>query len=252
MEITRRALVRGIAFGGATALVSGRARSAQTPAQSESGVGESSEVAKGTTSGDHPVVPLPFDPKTLRGLSEKLIRSHHENNYRGAVRNLNRVERELATLPPDAPGYRVAGLRQRELMFRNSAVLHELYFANLGGNGEPEGGVALALRSAFGTRDGFEASFRATAGSLSGGSGWALLSYDFHGDGLRIQWAGDHTQALVDAEALLVLDMYEHSYHLDYGAQAGAYVDAFMANVDWQVVERRYQLALRIAAQRRF
>lgn len=251
MEITRRELVRGVALGGAAALVNGRARSAETPAQAESSAGELSAEAKRTAPGDHPVVPLPFDPKTLRGLSEKLIRSHHENNYRGAVRNLNRVERELATLSPDAPGYRVAGLRQRELMFRNSAVLHELYFANLGGNGEPEGEVASALSSAFGTRDGFEARFRATARSLSGGSGWALLSYDFFDGGLRIQWAGDHTQTWVDAEPLLVLDMYEHSYHLDYGARAAAYIDAFMRNVDWRVVDRRRQLAVRIAAQRR-
>ncbi len=246
MEITRRDLLWGAAWSGTAVLAGLPSRRAEAQPQTKPGTG-----AKRTSPGDHPVVPLSFDPKKLRGLSEQLIRSHHENNYGGAVRNLNRVERDLAALPLDAPGYRVAGLRQRELVFRNSVAFHELYFANLGGSGEPGGAVATALGTAYGDRGGFEERFRATANSLSGGSGWALLFYDLHDDGLRIQWAGDHTQALVEAEPLLVLDMYEHSYHMDYGAAAGKYVEAFMQNVDWEVVSRRYESALRIAAQRR-
>jgi len=246
MEIKRRDLLRGAAWGGAAVLAGFPSRRARAQPQTEPSAG-----AKRATRGDHSVVPLPFDPKKLRGLSEKLIRSHHEKNYGGAVRNLNNVERDLAALSPDAPGYRVAGLQQRELVFRNSVVLHELYFANLGGSGEPDGAIAAALQTAYGDRGGFEERFRATAKSLSGGSGWALLSYDLHDDGLRIQWAGDHSQALVDAEPLLVLDMYEHSYHMDYGAAAAKYVQAFMQSVDWEVVDRRYQSALQHAAQRR-
>ena len=110
--------------------------------------------------------------------------------------------------------------------------------------------VGASLGSVYGGLGSFEERFRATANSLSGGSGWALLYYDFRDDGLRILSAGDPTQAPVEAEPLLVLDMYEHSYHIDYGAAAARYVEAFMANVEWGVVERRYQLALRVAAQR--
>lgn len=245
MKIKRRDLLRGAVWAGA-AVVAGTSRRGEARPEARPGT-----ATKGRAPGDHQVVPLPADPKKLRGLSDKLIRSHHDKNYAGAVRNLNKVELDLAALPADAPGYRVAGLRQRELVFRNSVVLHELYFANLWGSGEPGGAIATALGTAFGDRAGFEERFRATANSLSGGSGWAFLSYDLHDDALRIQWAGDHSQAFVEAEPLLVLDMYEHSYHMDYGAAAAKYVEAFMRNVNWETVGQRYESALQNVAQRR-
>src|SRR5688572_1550800 len=82
--------------------------------------------------GSHAIVPLPFDPKKLEGLSERLIVSHHENNYSGAVKNLNKVEIELARMNKETPAFVLGAVRERELMFRNSAALHELYFGNLG------------------------------------------------------------------------------------------------------------------------
>lgn len=246
MEITRRGLLQGAVLSGVTALSGVAPRRAEAKPRADLGT-----ATERTTPGNHRAASLPFDPKKLRGLSEGLIRSHHEKNYGGAVRNLNSVERAIEALPASAAGYHVAGLRQRELLFRNSVALHELYFANLGGSGEPDGAVAPALTTTYGDRGGFEERFRATANSLSGGSGWALLSFDLHDGGLRIQWAGDHTQALVEARPLLVLDMYEHSYHMDYGAAAAKYVEAFMQNVDWEVVDRRYETALKVAAQPR-
>src|SRR5689334_22645874 len=86
--------------------------------------------------GKHDPVALPFKPGALSGISEKMILSHHDKNYVGAVKNLNKVEVDLAALKSDAPGYRVAGLREKELTYFNSMVLHEHYFANLGGNGK--------------------------------------------------------------------------------------------------------------------
>src|SRR5690242_12383624 len=96
-------------------------------------------------------VQLPFDPTRLPGLSEKLLRSHWENNYGGAVKNLARTRDQIAGLTKDAPPMLAAGLMERELTFRNSAVLHELYFGNLGGSGGPSGGIATALSDAFGS-----------------------------------------------------------------------------------------------------
>src|SRR5436190_18084417 len=72
--------------------------------------------------GRHPIVPLPFKPDALRGISEKLIVSHHDNNYAGAVKNLNKVEADLASLTKDAPPFVVGGLKQAELQYRNSAT----------------------------------------------------------------------------------------------------------------------------------
>jgi Fe-Mn family superoxide dismutase len=201
--------------------------------------------------GSHEVAPLPFDPTKLRGLSEKLLVSHHDNNYAGAVKNLNKVEAELANAAKDTAPFVLAGLKERELTFRNSATLHELYFANLGGDGKLAGGIAEATGAAFGTAARFEALFHATAMGLAGGSGWVVLGYDLHRDGLALGWSGGHTQNLAACLPLLVLDMYEHSYHLDYGAAAAKYVDAFFANIHGDEVNRRLAAARKAVAAMR-
>lgn len=181
--------------------------------------------------------PLPFDPSRLKGLSEKLLTSHHANNYGGAVKNLLKVEEELARLKPDAPAGLVGGLRERALVFHNSMTLHEWYFGNLGGDGKRSGPLAKALPSSW------EQDFRATALSLAGGSGWVTLSLHSATGELLTSWSGNHSQAAAGALPLLVLDMYEHSYALDYGAAAAKYVDAFFANLRWEEVERRFAAA---------
>src|SRR5919204_4658192 len=89
--------------------------------------------------GKHAVKPLPFDPTKLPGLSEKLLISHHDNNYAGAVKNLNSVEAELTRVGPDTPGFTVAGLEAAKLKFTNSMILHEFYFGNHGGSGTVAG-----------------------------------------------------------------------------------------------------------------
>lgn len=197
--------------------------------------------------GEHAPVALPFDPTKLAGLSERMLVSHHDNNYVGAVKNLNAVELELAKVTKDTPAFAVAGLRERELTFANSMALHELYFANLGGDGKSGGAIAKAIAERFGSQSRFEELFRATAMSLAGGSGWAVLDFSFHDAGLRIQWSGGHSQSLVLGAPLLVLDMYEHAYQMDYGAAAAKYVDAFAANLRWDEVSRRYERALAAA-----
>ena len=193
--------------------------------------------------GKHELLPLPFAPSALSGLSERLITSHHENNYAGAVRNLNRVEQELAAITADTPPFIVAALRDRELAFRNSKTLHEAYFGNLGGPGRRSGAIEAALSQAYGTSARWEEQFRATGLGLGGGSGWAVLAYELDSGGLRTFGSGNHTQALATAVPLLVLDMYEHSYQMDFGAAAPRYVDAFFANIQWDEVNRRLERA---------
>src|SRR5918912_2873093 len=102
--------------------------------------------------GEHKPAPLTFDPAKLKGLSEKLIRSHHENNYGGAVKALNAVERRLAAMlnDKDLPAYVYGDLKREELLRTGSVVLHEQYFANLGGDGRAGGEVLDALKSWFG------------------------------------------------------------------------------------------------------
>lgn len=199
-------------------------------------------------SGEHRVVPLPFAAGSLDGISERMITSHHENNYGGAVRNLNRTEQELARVTTDTPPLVVAALRERELTFRNSKTLHELYFASLGGDGRRSGAIERALTETYGSASRWEEHFRATGSGLGGGSGWVVLSYELDTGALRTAWSGHHTQVLAASVPLLVMDMYEHSYHLDFGAAVPRYLDAFFANVQWDEVNRRLELAMRLGA----
>jgi superoxide dismutase, Fe-Mn family len=197
--------------------------------------------------GQHSPRKLPFDVKKLRGLSEKLVHSHWENNYGAAVKNLNLVEEELARVGQDAPGFLFGALKERELTFTNSMILHELYFGNLGGDGKPGGAISSALAETYGTVGQWEAIFHATGASLGGGSGWAMLVWNLHDGGLRTYWSGNHTQVAATSLPLLVMDMYEHAYQMDFGAAAAKYLDAFMQNVDWQEVNRRFEHAMRLA-----
>jgi Fe-Mn family superoxide dismutase len=194
--------------------------------------------------GTHVPVPLPFKPGALTGISEKMITSHHEKNYTGAVKNLNKVETDLAELKADAPGYLVAGLRDKQLTYFNSMVLHELYFGNLGGDNKRSGALATRLGSELGAVV-WEAQVRTTALGLGGGSGWVVLGLSLHDGSLVISSAGNHTQSLAFGAPLLVLDMYEHAYALDHGANHAAYIDAFFDNLAWNSVEARYEHAMK-------
>jgi Fe-Mn family superoxide dismutase len=189
---------------------------------------------------------LPFDPSRLNGLSERLLRSHHQNNYGGAVKRLNAIRTELRNSAPGAlPGFELNGLKREELIAANSMLLHELYFDSLGAAGqEMAPAMALALAGSFGSVERWREEFVAMGKALGGGSGWVLLSFQPREGTLVNQWGADHTHALAGAVPILALDMYEHAYHLDHGAAAGAYVDAFMAHVAWDKVYTRYQLAV--------
>ena len=194
---------------------------------------------------------LPFDPAKLPGLSEKLLRSHHQNNYGGAVSRLNAIRAQLATMDfSSAPGFALNGLKREELIASNSMLLHELYFASLGGQGAaPPAGMALALTASFGSLERWRAEFVAMGKALGGGSGWVLLVFHPRDGRLTNQWAADHTQTAAGGVPVLALDMYEHAYHLDHGAAAGAYVDAFMTHIDWAAVYARYQRAVTAASE---
>ena len=150
---------------------------------------------------------------------------------------------QLAQVTKDTHTFVVGGLRQHELMYRNSMTLHEAYFGNLGGDGRASGGIAAAIAAAYGSMDAWETHFRLTGASLGGGSGWAILAFELMTGELRTVWSGYHIQVLETALPLLVMDMYEHSYQMDYGAAALNYIDAFFANVQWDEVNHRFAQA---------
>lgn len=188
------------------------------------------------------IQPLDLTPAELDGLSERLISSHYENNYGGAVRRLNAIAAELAELDPAAaPNFVLNGLKREELIAANSKILHEIYFAGLGGTGTPGGALADALDRDFGSVGRWQAEFAAMGKALAGGSGWVLLVWSPRDERLINQWAADHTHMLADGRVVLALDMYEHAYHLDFGAKAAAYVDAVLRNIDWVWAEQRFR-----------
>jgi len=186
------------------------------------------------------IKPLSCDPAKIKGMSERLIVSHYENNYAGAVKRLNLIEEQLAELDyAKAAGFLINGLKREQLVAMNSMILHELFFDGLGGQSEPGAALREALANDFGSFERWRSEFVAMGKALGGGSGWVLLTYSHRDKKLVNQWAADHTCCLAGASPILALDMYEHSYHMDYGAKAAAYVDAFMNNINWKSAARR-------------
>ena len=199
------------------------------------------------------IVPIGVRASLLSGLSVEMVVGHYENHSGKAVRALNDVGRELAELDAAASPNRLGRLKQEELSLQGSVALHELYFANLGGFrragpnsalGRPDwhevpDDFAQEIAADFVSADAWRREFTAMAQSLASGSGWVILSWSRRHKRFSNQIATNHTQAAVDAAPVLVLDMYEHAYQTDFGANATAYIDTFFRNINWEVVLKR-------------
>jgi superoxide dismutase, Fe-Mn family len=179
--------------------------------------------------------PLGCDPQHVKGMSEKLIVSHYENNYGGAVKRLNLITEQLAGVEFNtAPNYLINGLKREELIATNSMILHELFFDGLGDESLPGKDLSVGLARDFGSVERWRSEFIAMGKALGGGSGWVLLSWSLRDKRLVNHWAADHCHTLAGGQPILALDMYEHSYHIDYGAKAATYVDTFMTAIRWR------------------
>ena len=199
------------------------------------------------------IQPLLLKPQWMNGLSERLLVSHYVNEYGGALRRLNAIRARLATLDwARTPGFEINGLKREELMAAGSVILHEIYFESLGGHGDnppaadsqPPAGLAAALERDFGSVIAWRAEFTAIAKALAGGSGWAILAWSARLRRLVNHWSADDAHGLAGAVPILALDMYEHAYHLDFGARAAAYVDQVMTNLNWVRIDARYRMTI--------
>lgn len=229
-DISRRELLGAAALTAVTATMA-------SVAQAQ----EAAPAAAPAFTSDTALKPLAFDPARLNGLSERLIRSHWENNYGGSVRTLAAVKQRLAAAAADldVPAWLYNEIKREHLLRNGSVTLHEYYFDNLGGNGQAGAAERTRIATAFGSFDAWETEFRRIAAGLGGGSGWVVLGYNTQTRGLENFWMADHAHAPAATQPLLVLDMYEHSYQMDFGAAAAGYIDAFMNNVNWEVVAAR-------------
>ena len=206
---------------------------------------------------DVSVKPFLLKPQWMNGLSDRLLTSHYVNNYGGALRRLNAIKARLAGLDwARATTFDINGLKREELIASGSVILHEIYFESLGGSGnnpptgleEPPADLARALERDFGSVKAWRTEFMAMAKALGGGSGWAILAWSERLGRLVNHWAADHAHNLAASAPILAIDMYEHAYHLDFGANAGAYVEKVMGNLNWPRIGARYRRAIGEAA----
>src|SRR5215475_3831192 len=141
----------------------------------------------------YPLKPIFCRPWLLNGLSLKLIESHYENNYGGALRRLNAITEQLESLDfAKTPGHVINGLKREELIALNSTLLHELYFAGMGGDGRVTKAMDQALARDFGSYQKWRAEFSAMGYALGGGSGWVLLTWNPREGRFMNQYASDH------------------------------------------------------------
>ena len=232
-DIERRDFLHGV---GVAAGIAAASTLIQKPAHAQAA------APSGAKPMAYEIKPFSLDPKSVKGISEKILISHYENNYVGAVKRLTAIAAQLAELDfSKAPGFVINGLKREELIAMNSMILHEAYFDSLGGGGTARGSLADAITRDFGSLERWRAEFSAMGKAEGGGSGWVLLMYSPRDKRLVNQWAADHTNAVAGGRPVIALDMYEHAYHMDYGAKVGGYVDAFMEAINWDNAVKLYE-----------
>jgi Fe-Mn family superoxide dismutase len=177
----------------------------------------------------------------MNGFSEALLKNHFAL-YQGYVTNTNKVWDALQAMLKEgktaAPEY--AELKRRFGWEFNGMRLHELYFDNLGGKGtiNKSGKLAKLLPGAYGSVEAWEKDFRAT-GAMRG-IGWVVLYQDDTNGWLFNQWISEHDGGHpAGCRPILIMDVFEHAYMLDYGLKKADYIEAFFKNINWDAVEAR-------------
>ncbi len=184
------------------------------------------------------VLPLPFSG-SLQGISEKTITIHHDKLYAGYVAKKNEICDKLSALShggdvtsANQSYSELRALKDGETFATNGVYLHEWYFDILGGNGTPSGPLVDALVTQYGSLENFLAYFSACGMAARG---WVVLAWDTHDKALRTYIGDAHNQGGVwGCMPVIVLDVYEHAYFIDYGSDRKAYIADFWKNVNWE------------------
>lgn len=179
--------------------------------------------------------------KSLNGISERQLSEHYDVLYAGYVKKVGEIREKLGNISkenvnPTYSDYRE--LKLEETFSLNGVKLHELYFENLGGDGEVSGGILTKIEQDFGSFENWHEDFMAAG---MGARGWVVLALDPIDGQLRNFLSDFHSHGCVwGTKPILVLDVYEHAYFIDYGTNRKGYLEAFMKNIDWGVVENRF------------
>jgi superoxide dismutase, Fe-Mn family len=176
----------------------------------------------------------------MKGFSDTLL-SNHFTLYQGYVANINKILDTLASMARDGrTGTPEHSELKRRLGFEFDGMrLHELYFDNLGDGAPPKGGAFYEkLTGQFGSLDAWQKEFKATG--MMRGIGWAILYLDTTSGVFINQWINEHeTGHLAGCAPILIMDVFEHAYMIDYGLKRAEYIEAFFANLDWKTIESR-------------
>ncbi len=179
----------------------------------------------------------PLKYTKLDGLTERQLKEHHDVLYAGYVKKLNEIEAKLKTADKTTANATFSDLRElklEETFAKNAIVLHEGYFDNLGGDGKPKGELAELIKKDFGSVEAWIEEFKALGMCARG---WTVLAWDWNDMKLVNYICDAHNQGGVwNASALLILDMYEHAFFIDYATGKKAYIETFMKNIDWKAL----------------
>lgn len=181
----------------------------------------------------------PLKYKELPGLTERQLAEHHDVLYAGYVKKINEIRQKLKAVDRAAANATFSDLRElkvEETFAMNGVVLHEGYFDNMGGKGAASatGKIQEWIERDFGSFDAWRQEFEAMGIAARG---WVVLAFDMNDGRLHNYLCDVHNQGGVwNCVALLILDVYEHAYFLDYGTQRKKYIEAFMNTIDWEHV----------------
>ena len=196
--------------------------------------------------GEYGLPKLPYGYDALApALEEKILRLHHTKHHAAYVKGLNATLAALGKAREAGDLASVSGL-SRALAFHGSGhVLHDLYWNSMkpGAAAQPEGALKAAIERDFGSVEKCMAHFAAAAKAVEG-SGWAILVHEPIGRRLMILQVLNHQNLTVwGAAPLMVCDVWEHAYYLQYANDRAAYVDAFCKVIDWPGVAKRLEAA---------
>ena len=182
---------------------------------------------------------LPF--QELRGISQKTIENHYGKLYQGYVKKWQEIQEKLANADRSTANATYSDLRELKMeegFAADAVLLHEAYFDVLGGEGKPEGMVVEAIEEDFGSFESWQEEFRALGLCARG---WVILAYDYNDGKLRNYLADIHNQGGVwGAAPVIVLDVYEHAYFIDYGSDRKSYIEAFFQNLNWKIIDKKF------------
>ncbi len=182
-------------------------------------------------------------PKGLNGISEKQIEYHFEKHYKGYVNKLNEIWSKLDKVNRSEANQNYSefrALKLEETFNYGGSLLHEIYFSNLGSKKLPDA-LKDAIAKDFGSYEKWLEDFKAVGTAFRG---WALLVFDFNTGKLRnIGCDAHNANGIWNAFVVLAMDVYEHAYYTDYGPTRAQYIDSFIANVNWEDAEKRFEKA---------